>query len=471
MLRRFSANFALFSMAMDGLLVGVSLAAAGWLRPLLSYLPFAADIRLPLAFHPLLFPVFIVVWVGALLVFSVYDGRRNLRIPDELASLTAGSMLAAVSIAGVLYLSYRETSRLAFLVFVALAFGLLIAWRIGVRLAFRLGVLREVAPRRVLILGAGKVGREMEAKLHDHRALGLLLVGFLDDDPAKRAAHSGEILGSVLGAPRVVSERHVDDVVLALPRTAHDVVDAVVAELHALPVRVWVIPDYFALALHRASVEEFAGLPMLDLRAPALSDYQRMIKRVFDLIVVLASLPVALPVMSIIALAVIIDSRGPAFFLQQRVGENGRLFNMVKFRTMVKNAESLRHLVETVDPQGNIVHKCNDDPRVTRVGRWLRKCSLDELPQLFNVLIGEMSLVGPRPELPWLVEKYQPWQRRRFAVPQGITGWWQVNGRSDKPMHLNTQDDLYYVQHHSVWLDIQILLRTVWVVVTRRGAY
>ncbi len=158
-------------------------------------------------------------------------------------------------------------------------------------------------------------------------------------------------------------------------------------------------------------------------------------------------------------------------FRQQRVGENGRLFTMYKFRSMVVNAEELQEQVNEVDEEGHIIHKKPNDPRVTRVGRFIRRYSLDELPQLFNVLKGDMSLVGPRPELPWLVEKYEPWQRKRFAVPQGITGWWQVNGRSDKPMHLHTEDDLFYIQNYSLWLDLLILWKTVWVVLRGKGAY
>jgi lipopolysaccharide/colanic/teichoic acid biosynthesis glycosyltransferase len=131
---------------------------------------------------------------------------------------------------------------------------------------------------------------------------------------------------------------------------------------------------------------------------------------------------------------------------------------------MVRNAEELQSQVETADADGNLIHKTKDDPRVTRVGRLLRRFSLDELPQLFNILAGTMSLVGPRPEMPWLVDRYQPWQRKRFAVPPGLTGWWQVSGRSDKPMHLHTEDDLYYIQNYSIWLDLQIIVRTIWVV-------
>lgn len=142
-----------------------------------------------------------------------------------------------------------------------------------------------------------------------------------------------------------------------------------------------------------------------------------------------------------------------------------------KFRTMVKNAEQMRHLVEQADEQGRLIHKHRNDPRITRVGYFLRRWSLDEFPQFFNVFRGSMSLVGPRPELPHLVEKYKPWQRKRFAVPQGITGWWQIHGRSDKPMHLHTDEDLYYIQNYSIWLDIKILIATFWIVLRGKGAY
>jgi lipopolysaccharide/colanic/teichoic acid biosynthesis glycosyltransferase len=168
---------------------------------------------------------------------------------------------------------------------------------------------------------------------------------------------------------------------------------------------------------------------------------------------------------------ILLEDGPPIFFRQKRVGENGRLFDMLKFRTMVKNAEELRAQVETRDADGNLIHKIKDDPRVTRAGRFLRRFSLDELPQLFNILAGTMSLVGPRPEMPYLVDKYQPWQRKRFAVPPGLTGWWQVNGRSDKPMHLHTEDDLYYIQNYSIWLDLQIIVRTIWVVLVGKGSY
>lgn len=195
-----------------------------------------------------------------------------------------------------------------------------------------------------------------------------------------------------------------------------------------------------------------------------------MSKRVFDVLFGFIALIITLPLMAISALLVYLEDGSPVVFRQKRVGRDGRLFEIYKFRTMIKNAEQLQSQVERL-AQGSMIHKTKDDPRVTRVGRLLRRFSLDELPQLFNVLAGTMSLVGPRPEVPYLVEQYEPWQHARFAVLPGMTGWWQINGRSDKPMHLHTEDDLYYIRNHSLWLDLQIILRTLWVVIIGKGAY
>jgi exopolysaccharide biosynthesis polyprenyl glycosylphosphotransferase len=299
---------------------------------------------------------------------------------------------------------------------------------------------------------------------------GLQLVGYLDDDPYKRS--NGLPVWGALEDVRTVVERHqVDDVVLALPPEAHAQVNDIVATLHDLPVNVRVVPDYFSLALYRATVDDFGGIPMINLRDPALNDTQRLVKRLFDVVVGGILTLLLLPLMGIIAVAIKLDSRGPILFKQERVGENGRLFKMYKFRSMVSNAEELQVQVNHLDEDGHLIHKQEHDPRITRVGRFIRRWSLDELPQLFNVLKGELSLVGPRPELPWLVERYEPWQRKRFVVPQGVTGWWQVNGRSDKPMHLHTDEDLYYIQNYSLWLDLYILLKTPWVIVRGKGAY
>jgi exopolysaccharide biosynthesis polyprenyl glycosylphosphotransferase len=470
MLRRFSVNFALFSIGLDALLVILALYIADQLRWRLNVFSFvtslASNIRVPAELY-LIFPL---IWVAVLLVASVYDGRRNLRVVDELSGLTLGLLLSGGVMAGVLYFSFRNVSRLQFLMFIGLTYACQVGWRLIYRLVLRLRGWGGASSQRVLVLGAGSVGQQMAEKIVSQSQLGMEMAGFLDDDPAKHSSLAAR-LGGMDDARTVVQTYAVDDVIIALPRSAVDRLNKVVSDLHDLPVRVWVIPDYFSLTLHRASVAEFAGIPMLDLRAPALSDYQRMVKRAFDLFVTVASLPGVLLVMAVIALMIRLDSPGPVLLRQERAGENGRLFGMLKFRTMVQGADKLDHLVERSDDEGNRLYKSPDDPRITRVGRVLRRASLDELPQLFNVLRGEMSLVGPRPEQPHLVEKYERWQRKRFAVPQGMTGWWQINGRSDRPMHLHTEDDLYYVQHYSIWLDLQIIVRTIWVVLRGKGAY
>jgi len=202
-----------------------------------------------------------------------------------------------------------------------------------------------------------------------------------------------------------------------------------------------------------------------------LTPVQRRMKRGFDIVVAGTVLLLVLPVMLTIALAIKLSSPGPVFFKQVRIGENGKPFKIYKFRSMVVNAEKLQAKVNVKDENGNIVHKTKNDPRVTSIGRIIRKTSLDELPQLINVIRGDMSLVGPRPELPWLVEQYRAWQYDRFLVPQGITGWWQVNGRSDKPSHLNTDLDVHYIENYSFWLDIKILLMTIPALLKGKGAF
>ena len=470
MFRRFSINFALLSMGLDAAIIGLALAASARLRPALGFLPFAAEYPEFIPTPWLVFPIFAVQWTAALLLFNVYDGRRNLRPFDEFASLTLGSLLATVAMAGTLYLTFRQVSRLLFLIFVITGYLGMLAWRTAARYYLQRSRRQPEKRRQVLIIGAGPVGRELQRQILANPELGLNVAGLLDDNPAARQ-DAPDVLGPVVTMESWIEKLHIDDVVIALPQRAYRRMNRLVGDLHHLPVKVWIIPDYFRLALHKAAIEQFAGIPMLDLRAPALSDSQRMVKRAFDLLATLALLPLLLPLMGLIALAIRLDSPGPALFRQARAGENGRIFTMLKFRTMRADAEALRSLVEQVGSDGNLIHKTAADPRITRLGRILRRASLDEMPQLFNIVKGEMSLVGPRPELPHLVAQYQPWQRQRFAIPQGLTGWWQINGRSDRPMHLNTEDDLYYVQNYSLLLDIYILLKTPWVVLSGKGAF
>jgi exopolysaccharide biosynthesis polyprenyl glycosylphosphotransferase len=470
MLRRFSTNFAVFSIAFDLVVVALSLWGVNQLRPLLNVFPFTKPIPVPPPIPSLMYFTFPLIWVVIMLAFSVYDGRKNIRIVDEFANLTLGSLMSGITLAGILYLSYRDTSRVTFLVFIVTTYFLLILWRVVIRLFYRRRNEQGGLNTRVLIVGAGPVGRDIEARIKEQSHLDVVLSGFLDDDVQKREDHP-EILGIPNDIRKIIQKDHVTDVVVALPTRAFEKVNSLVKELDDMPIKVWIVPDYFSLSLHHTEMHDFLGIPMLDLRAAALTEFQRMIKRIFDLLITTGILIFALPVMGIVAILIWLMDGKPILFTQQRVGENGKVFKIYKFRTMVRNAETLQKQVETLDIQGELIHKTKNDPRITSLGRFLRRLSLDELPQFFNVMRGNMSLVGPRPELPYLVELYQPWQRKRFSVPQGMTGWWQIHGRSDKPMHLHTEDDLYYIQNYSIWLDVQILMQTVWIILRGKGAY
>jgi exopolysaccharide biosynthesis polyprenyl glycosylphosphotransferase len=465
MIRRFSVNFAIFSMVLDAFFTTVSLYLADYIRPLLNELDFIK--YLPPEHHIpfVLFPLFVVIWILVMNLFSVYDGRRNIKVIDELLSISMATLLAAISSAGSLYLSFRDVSRALFLLFVAFTFVLLIAWRCIFRIIIKIKGI-ELINRRVLIIGAGEVGLQMREQIQRHASIGLKFIGFLDDE-----VDLPEVIGYLKDVRDMVRDNKIDDVVVALPRHAYQRVNQLAAELFDLPVKVWVIPDYFSLVLHQAAVEEYAGIPMLDLRAPALNDYQRLVKRIFDLSLTIAFSPFIFAIIGVVVVLIKILDPGPVFFTQDRVGENGKIFKVFKFRSMVVDAEERMQEVIRKDDQGKIIHKTQDDPRVTSLGRFLRKTSLDEFPQFYNVLRGEMSLVGPRPELPLLVENYEPWQRTRFAMPPGLTGWWQVRGRSDHPMHLNTEDDIYYVKNYSIWLDLLIIFKTVGILLRGKGAF
>ncbi len=470
MLRRFSINYAIFSMLLDALWVVIGLEAAVFLRPFLNGLPFVEPIPEQINLPPSIYISFPLVWVGILSAFAVYDGRKYLRVVDEYAMLTLGSLIASISMAGILYLSYRQISRALFFTFVLLVYILFLAWRGIARLGFHMRRDWPDVPRRVLIVGAGPLGMRIGDQIQNTRIENMRCVGYVDDEIGKDKTRP-DLLGKFNDIRELIKEKAITDVVIALPHSVYQRLSEVVNITTDLPVKVWVALGFFDLALYKTDIEDFAGVPMLDLRAPALSEYQRLVKRGFDLVFGILALVLAFPLMALISIVIWIFSGRPVFFLQKRVGENGRIFEMYKFRTMVNNADQLMESVEQTDAEGNLIHKTEDDPRVTGIGRFLRKFSLDELPQLFNVVMGTMSLVGPRPELPYLVEKYQPWQRKRFAVPPGMTGWWQINGRSERVMHLHTEDDLHYINNYSLWLDILILIRTIWTVLLGKGAY
>lgn len=472
MLGRSSVNYAVTLLFFDLLLTQVALFLASVAR---RYLPFGLELGLArTAYLPLSIYVMVgILWLIIFILLSVYDFQRNLRVVDELQRIVVAQGMATLVFAGALYLSFRDVPRLLFVYFFIFDLIALVGLRLLMRFVYRIPGSRTDSTTKVLVIGAGKVGQEVARMINGRAWFGLRAIGYLDDDPEKIGTNPEGIpvLGVLDKASKVIQDEEVDEVILALPLRAHHKMVSLVSELHRLPVDVKVVPDFFDLAFHHASADYLGEIPLIGLRDPAIDGFQRMVKRVFDLIVAIPLVVLLSPLMLMLAIVIKLDSKGPAVFKQERVGENCQKIFMYKFRSMVEDAEARLQDVAGETKAANVVHKRQDDPRVTRVGRVLRRRSLDELPQLFNVIRGEMSLVGPRPELPFLVETYEPWQRKRFAVPPGMTGWWQITGRSDKPMHLHVEDDLYYIQNYSLLLDLQILWKTIGVVLKGKGAY
>jgi exopolysaccharide biosynthesis polyprenyl glycosylphosphotransferase len=473
MLRRFSTNFVLFSALIDGMSVFAALKLMARLRIVMNQLPFIAYIPAPVLYPLWMDVVFPLVWITVLAAFSIYDAKKNFKLADELAALTTAAFIAAISQAGILYLTFRDFSRALFLLVIVSSYLLCVLWRLVFRLIFRVRKDTLNFSQQVMVLGlTPEIQTIKEKLLHSppENFEGITVIDlkaqpdFTQESPENCPKTSSFVRKEVqrVGAT---------DVIIAFPRCESGWIEAIASNLEDLPLGVWIALDYYDLSIGNTYVENLAGLSLVGLRAPALDDYARVIKRGFDLILSLLALILFSPLFIFAGLMVLFDSGRPVFFKQKRVGENGCIFTMIKFRTMIKEAEELRAQVEKIDENGNLIHKTKDDPRITRAGRFLRRFSLDELPQLINVVRGEMSLVGPRPELPYLAEKYDHWQRKRLSVPPGITGWWQIKGRSDRLMHLHTEDDIYYVEHYSIWLDLRILIRTIWVVIMGNGAY
>jgi len=450
----------------------LTLAALAWAAFLRRALPWGKPLG-PSDYHLVasgIYGIAALIWPVAFQMLKVYDSHLATSARGQVRRLTVAVPVSVFVLGGFLYFTYREMPRLLVVYFAVLDWSLLALMRVGAVALLRTFRDAQRAAGRVLIVGAGETAIEVAEIIGRELAPAYHVVGFVADDEGERVGR-WPILGRIAETGVIAWQKGCDEIIIALPAERHEEIESVVYELQAQPVHIHIVPDLFRLALVRARAETLFGVPMVGLREPVIDGVDWALKRTFDLLLTLATLPIALPVMGLIALAIKLDGGGAIIFRQERIGENGRRFWMLKFRTMTPGAERLQAQVTRLDENGCPVYKIAHDPRVTGVGRFLRRWSLDELPQLFNVLRGEMSLVGPRPEQAFVVEQYEPWQRQRLAVPPGMTGWWQVSGRSDLPMHLNTQYDLFYIRNYSLWLDLKILWLTVGAVLRGQGAY
>lgn len=301
------------------------------------------------------------------------------------------------------------------------------------------------------------------------RPLGLLLYSGQTSPTSAEGRSSLPVLGTVDDLVKVLHEYSVDSVILAPGGQAFDEIQKIIRLCETEGVEVWMIADFIRTSIARAHVDEFQDLPVLVFSSTPSMSWALVCKRVMDFIGSVLLLVLCAPLMLAIAVAIKLTSPGPVLFRQRRCTLHGRTFTMYKFRTMVANAEEQRQLLEAYNEVSGPVFKIREDPRVTPIGRFLRRHSLDELPQLFNVLAGDMSLVGPRPPLPAEVVRYENWQRRRLSMRPGITCLWQVSGRNDLPFEDWMRLDLEYIDRWSLVLDLKILLKTPLAVIRGTG--
>jgi exopolysaccharide biosynthesis polyprenyl glycosylphosphotransferase len=428
---------------------------------------------------------FLMCFLVLLLLFreGQYSWENRLSPIRDGMALARSLLIAYLIVQGMAFATkgfftgFDDFSRLTTFASMLLLFGLLLSARLVMWWGQRRLLRSGITLRRVIVVGGGKAATDFVNFLEKRpwlgvRCTGAIALGLQGETEVRSAA--GTVVrnaGGLVDARSILAENSADEFIVAMDpddcQILHTVTETLARE--RLPFRV--VPSLFEASYRPARLVGFEELPMIDMEVDPLDRVQRVFKRGFDLAVGLAALMVTSPLMLGSALAIKATSKGPVFFEQERLGRNGKPFQLLKFRTMVVDAEArLPELMEKNEAEGH-VFKIKDDPRLTPAGGFLRKWSLDELPQLINVIRKEMSLVGPRPPLPSEVEKYETAHYSRLRGTPGITGLWQVSGRANLSFDEMVRLDRYYLDNWSTWLDLTILFRTVYVVFARRGAY
>ncbi|MFQ5436661.1 MAG: sugar transferase, partial [Anaerolineae bacterium] len=418
--------------------------------------------------------------LNVLLIFTisqskVWRRRRGEFWIDEVSRISSATA-AGITLMMAITFFFQPAPFSRLLLFWALVFILLF---VGLGRLIRRWILSALyqngkAVDRVLVIGTGETGRSLMRTLLARPDLGFMAIGYLHDDSQENNIGLGRIpnLGDFSDLEKLLAERpSLHTVFIALPGDRHQQANEMLRTCYRHGVRAQVVPDLLQLSLNRVEFNNMAGIPMLGVRDVSISSWQRILKRSLDWIGVIVLAIPALFVTAVISIAIKLDSPGPVFYSARRIGRNGKQFPMFKFRSMVLDAEKQKDALQAYNEADGPIFKMKDDPRLTRVGRFLRRFSLDELPQFYNVVLGHMSLVGPRPPLPEEVAEYKPWHRQRLSVIGGITGLWQVSGRSDLTFDELCLLDIYYIENWSLALDLRILLQTIPHSLFGRGAY
>lgn len=429
----------------------------------------------------LLLILFVGIWHVVFVSVGLYDSRRLERGKGEFydvfkAVLSASMLVLAVSV----IFQRSRINREIVLYFATLAFGLTCLGRLGIRMVLSWLRLHNHNLRRLLLVGSNARGLGFAQRVRVKPQLGYRIVGYIDEtfsssNGYQRQDASLPYLGTLEDFDEVLKREQIDEVIIALPiRSFYEEMKSIIEACECQGIQVHLLTDFFQLHIARARPAEFDGIPLLTLSSNSLSFWPAYLKRAFDVTVAALLIALLSPVLLLVAFLIkLFSPDGPVFFVQTRVGYNRHRFNMIKFRSMVPNAELMQRELEAMNEAEGPVFKIKNDPRITPIGRFIRKTSLDELPQLFNVLRGDMSLVGPRPLPLRDVERFEEsFLNRRFSVKPGITCLWQVNGRSQTTsFHQWIEQDLEYIDHWSFSLDLKILAKTIPAVLKGTGAH
>lgn len=463
------------TITLDAILINLAFVISYVFRYRLD-LPYPVDARYDAPFYPYI-PFALLLTALCLITYhlnGLYERRRGRRWLDEAYRLfngTTSSILIVMAITFFIQPLVYSRGVLVLAGFIIVAFLSLarLIWHEVEALLRKRGIGVEY----VLIVGAGEVGRAVMRSILADPTLGYQILGYVDDDPNKGDGSLGRFrgLGGIDKLPDLIASEQVDEVFVTLPWMYHRKIMQIVDQCERKDIRVRVVPDVFQQRLHSVDLETLSGIPLIGVEPSRLTSSALLIKRIVETTLCIIGLPVLLIIFAIIAIVIKIDSPGPVLFKQRRVGKDGREFEMYKFRSMVDKADEMKDGLKDMNEADGPLFKIKHDPRMTRIGRFLRRTSIDELPQVINILRGEMSIVGPRPGTPDEVARYEPWQRTRIGAWPGLTGLWQVSGRSDIPFDEMCLLDIYYIENWSLGLDIRIMLQTIPHILFGRGAY
>lgn len=402
---------------------------------------------------------------------DLYATDRSLSIPKEIFRTIISIFWTGVLMSAVIFFAkYQFFSRQIFLKsFFLLCFSLP-AWRVIKRLLVRKLIAQGYSNKNVLIVGVGRVGKLVRAEIYRHSYLGFRVIGFLDDNGGQ-LKDGPPVLGKLSDFFRIAKKYFIDEVIITIP-SEKKVISNLIEQAKGLRLGVRIVPENFEQALPVLDVSYLGVLPLLTYKERSIHPAEMALKRLFDFIISSLFLITLFPLFVIVAILIKLDSKGPVFYIRERAGYRRKPFNFYKFRSMVREADNLKgDLLDRNESGGNVIFKMKKDPRVTRIGRFLRKYSIDEFPQMFNVLKGDMSLVGPRPFPIEESQKLDSNHLERFTVRPGITGLAQIKGRSDLSFYRWGKWDLWYVNNWSFGFDFLILWWTVPVVLKAKGAY